>query len=182
MKLLKEPELAMLYKETVLKFSINNDGRQEVISMLSKTPWDPDTEYEIVFRKKRKRRSLDANAYAWSLIGKIAWKIHVEPEEVYREQIRHMSTYEIVPIQVAAVKTWTANWERQGIGWIVEDMGPSKIKGYKNLKCFYGSSVFETGDMARLIELIQDECRELGVETLTPKEKQELLATWEGGK
>ena len=43
-------------------------------------------EYELVRRKPR--RSLDANAYAWELIDKIAAATNLSKVEVYREAIR----------------------------------------------------------------------------------------------
>ena len=43
-------------------------------------------EYELV--KAKKKRSLDANAYCWVLIHKIAEKVHEPPVEVYRTYIR----------------------------------------------------------------------------------------------
>ena len=38
--------------------------------------------------KAKKRRSLDSNAYAWTLIGKLAEVMHLGREEIYRNAIR----------------------------------------------------------------------------------------------
>ena len=54
-------------------------------------------------------------------------------------------------------------------------MGPSKIKGYTNTRCFYGSSVYDTAQMSRLIALIVEECKAAGVETMTPEELERLV-------
>ena len=42
-------------------------------------------EYDI--KKTRKKRSLDANAYAWKLINDISLATRVSPEEVYRNAL-----------------------------------------------------------------------------------------------
>lgn len=38
----------------------------------------------IVIKPYKEKRSLDANAYCWVLIGKIAESIHASKDEVYR--------------------------------------------------------------------------------------------------
>lgn len=46
-----------------------------------------DTDYDLTIKEHREKRSLDANAYAWVLIGKLAAAMHIKPVEVYRQQI-----------------------------------------------------------------------------------------------
>ena len=46
------------------------------------------------------------------------------------------------------------------------------------MKCYYGSSSYDTQQMSRLIELAVADAKELGIETLTPNEIAELLAFW----
>lgn len=40
--------------------------------------------YEILIKEHRKKRSLNANAYAWELIGALAENQGIDKEEVYR--------------------------------------------------------------------------------------------------
>ena len=49
---------------------------------------DPNKEYEI--KEHKEKRSLDANAYCWILCKKIADKLHITKEEVYRKNIKEM--------------------------------------------------------------------------------------------
>ena len=47
--------------------------------------------------KFRKRRSLDANAYCWAMIGKIAEKTNVSNSDVYRAAIKEVGgNYDVV--------------------------------------------------------------------------------------
>lgn len=54
--------------------------------------WDELNEAEIVFtiKKYSKRRSLDANAYAWVLMDKLATVTRIEKTEIYRSFIRNI--------------------------------------------------------------------------------------------
>ena len=48
----------------------------------------PDKQY--VAQIKRKGRSLDANAYAWVLMDKLAAHYRLNPEDIYREKIKQI--------------------------------------------------------------------------------------------
>ena len=58
----------------------------------------------------------------------------------------------------------------------------SKIPGYKLVHAYYGSSTFDTEEMSRLINAIVEDCKELGIETRTPEEIENLLSLWEQAK
>lgn len=141
--------------------------------------------YVAEIKEHRERRSLDANAYAWQLIGKLAAKLSTDgavitPEQVYREAIRDVGdNYEVIPIRDDALDRWREIWTGKGLGWVCEVIGKSKIEGYTNTRCFYGSSVYDKAQMSRLISIIVEECKAAGVETMTPAELASLL---EGGR
>ena len=44
--------------------------------------------YAAVLKEHRERRSLDANAYCWELIGKLSARLGIPPEDLYREAVR----------------------------------------------------------------------------------------------
>lgn len=137
--------------------------------------------YAVEIKEHRERRSLDANAYAWQLIGKLAGKLSangvvITPEEVYREAIRGVGdNYEVIPVRDDALDRWREIWTGKGLGWVCEVIGKSKIAGYTNTRCFYGSSVYDKAQMSRLISIIVEECKAQGVETMTPAELASLL-------
>ena len=131
--------------------------------------------------KFKKKRSLDANAYCWTLIGKIAEKTGVPKTEVYREAIREIGgNYEIVCVKEEAADSLRAGWERNGIGWLTDTM-LSKLDGCTNVMLYYGSSTYDTQQMSRLIEIIVQDCRSLGIETKSPEELASLVGAWGGG-
>lgn len=135
--------------------------------------------YEADLKEHRKKRSLDANAYAWTLLGKLANKVGLSKEEVYREFIKDVGgNYEVLPIRNDAVEKWISNWQTKGIGWVCDILGESKLDGYTNVVTYYGSSTYDSLQMSRLINLIQEDCKQYGIEVMTPAELALLMDGW----
>lgn len=57
-------------------------------------------------------------------------------------------------------------------------MGASKLPGYRNLRAYYGSSTYDTRQMAMLIENLVQDCQALGIETRPEEEIRSLLEAW----
>lgn len=139
-----------------------------------------DKDYDLTIKEHRERRSLDANAYAWLLIGKIAAVMRLDPVDVYREQIAGVGdNFTPMCVREQDVGRFISSWERNGLGWIVKDMGPSKNYGCRNLAAYHGSSTYDTAQMSRLIDNIVQDCKALGIETLTPDKLSLLKEEWE---
>lgn len=137
--------------------------------------------YEAELKEHRQRRSLDANAYAWVLIGKLAAKLNLPKEDVYRHFIKDVgNNYEILPIRDDAVEKWISNWQKKGIGWVCDILGDSKLEGYTNVITYYGSSTYDSKQMSDFIKLIVQECESQGIETMTPQELSLLMGGWNG--
>ena len=135
--------------------------------------------YEADLKEHRKKRSLDANSYAWVLLGKLANKVGLPKEEVYREFVKDVGdNYEILPIRNDVVDKWISNWQQKGIGWVCDILGESKLDGYTNVITYYGSSTYDSSQMSKLINLIVDECKQQGIETMTPGELAMLMDRW----
>jgi hypothetical protein len=118
----------------------------------------------VDIKQHRKKRSMDANAYLWVLCNKLAEKLRITKEEVYKKAIRDVGQFEIVPIREDVVERWITAWDSKGMGWFAELMEDSKLEGYKKVISYYGSSIYNTAEMARLIEEIVSICKEQGVE------------------
>lgn len=137
-----------------------------------------ESDVDVTVKKHRKKRSLDANAYAWVLLDKLAAHYGVAREMVYRQEIQSIGgVSEVLCLRENAAATFCRSWERNGIGWMT-DTGPSKLKGCVNVTVWYGSSVYDTEQMARLIDAIVQDCRDAGIETMTPRELDALVSRW----
>ena len=68
-------------------------------------------------------------------------------------------------------------WATNGLGWFAEPFG-SRIDGCRNVVFYRGSSVYDNAQMSRLIENIVQDCKAVGIETLTPSELERLKEGW----
>ena len=133
----------------------------------------------IEIKPYRNKRSLDANAYAWVLMDKIASKLRITKEEVYRQAIKNIGgVSDTVCVKTEAVEKLCAGWRNQGIGWQTETL-PSKLDGCTNVILYYGSSCYDKEQMHRLLDNIIEDCRSLGIETKSPEEISSLLGGWQ---
>lgn len=138
-----------------------------------------DKDYCLTVKEFRKKRSLDANAYAWVLIHKIADAMRIKPEEVYLQQIPNVGdNYTPMCVREGDVERFKRAWESNGLGWPVKDLGQANIRGCRNLMCYHGSSTYDTAQMSRLIDNIVQDCKALGIETLTPDKLSLLKEEW----
>lgn len=139
---------------------------------------DDDKEYILTIKDKKKKRSLDANAYAWVLMDKIASEMHKSKIEIYQDYIKDIGgNSDIICIQDKALDKFRKIWEKKGIGW-TSDIMPSKIDGCTNVIVYYGSSTYDSKQMSVLIDRIVQDCKELGIETLPPDELLRLQEEW----
>lgn len=144
----------------------------------------PDIEYEITIQKKKNKRSLNASAYCWVLCQKIAEELsksgYTSKEDVYRKAIKDCSHFSYVPVREDAIERYIQIWQGHGLGWLAEDAGECQsLKGYHNIMCYHGSSVYNTKEMARLIDCLTDECEQLGIKLEPSEYIQSLIEGWE---
>lgn len=140
-------------------------------------------ECDIKVTKHREKRSLNANAYMWELCGKIADKLSDDgilftKEEVYRNAVREVGIYEDTPMIYGYQDRLRRAWEEHGTAWITE------IVDYYDdntvlVRCYYGSSQYDSKQMSRLIDYIIQDCDELGIDHRTPGEIADLISLWE---
>ena len=134
--------------------------------------------YEVSIAQQRKKRSLDANGYFWVLCDKLAAKLNIPKTELYRNYVRDIGgNSEIVCVLEKAADRLIDGWTRNGMGWIAEKF-PSKIGNCVNVTLYYGSSVYDTAQMSRLIDLIVQDCKIHGIETMTERELSLLKERW----
>lgn len=134
--------------------------------------------YDCEVKEHREKRSLDANAYCWVLIDKLAQATGIPKTELYRNAIKEIGgVSSVVCVQERAADRLTKGWECNGIGWFSE-RSESRIQGCVNVTLYYGSSTYDTHQMSRLIDNIVEDCKAVGVETLTPEKLSALKEGW----
>lgn len=133
-----------------------------------------DKLYTCTIKQYRAKRSLDANAYAWTLITKIADVMRGSKDEVYLTMLKRYGQSSVVSVIEEAADIF----KRSVKYW--EDFGEADLNGkhFIHIKVFMGSSEFDTKQMAILIDGIVSECKELNIETMTPSEIDRLKGEW----
>jgi len=122
----------------------------------------------------RKKRSLDANAYFWVLCGKIGEVLRKSKDEVYVDLICDYGVFDHLYVVSEAVDAVKQKWRA------CRELGEVWVDGELRacLQCYYGSSVYDTKEMSRLIDGTVQEAKELGIETLTPSELAAMKSAW----
>ena len=138
----------------------------------------PGKVYDVEIKEHRAKRSLDANAYFWVLVDRLAEKTRIPKTDIYRSYIREIGgNNETVCIPTKGVDKLRSGWEHNGLGWLTDTM-PSKLPGCTNVVLYYGSSTYDTAQMSRLIDLIVQDCQEQGIETLPPDKLAGMMEEW----
>ena len=140
---------------------------------------DPQKKYTVTIKEFRKKRSRDANAYAWVLMNKLAGKLNMGVRDLYRHYIPDIpENSQVVCVPTEAVEKLQSGWEHNGIGWCSDTL-KSKLPGCTNVVLYYGSSTFDQKQMGVLLDLIIEDCKQVGVEYLTPEELERLKGEWD---
>lgn len=128
----------------------------------------------IELKKYREKRSLDANAYCWVLIQKLAEVLKKDKDEVYEDMICKYGVFTHYIVKPSAVEKTKEVWRA------VRELGEVTVNGKRGiqLQCYFGSSTYDTKEMSVLIDGIVQECKELGIETLTPSEIEDMKRKW----
>lgn len=158
-------------REGVLTVKLESDFREQ-FDRLNGKPVD------VKINLYKDKRSLDANAYAWAMIHKIAYVIREEPVITYRKLIRDFSCKtKVTCVKAEDMESEIQEFTQGHFGRMV-DIGDSRFPGYVVLHKKYGSSSFDTAQMSAFIEIIQNQCRELGIETEDPNKIKSMLEEW----
>ena len=140
-----------------------------------------DAKYPVVceIRQQRPKRSLNANAYCWALIDKIAKVTNQPSDAVYETMLqRYSEAYTYLVVKPTAVEKVKATLKAGHI--YAYEVGSVEIRGKEGvqLQLYYGSSTFDSKQMARLIDGIVSEAKDLGIETATPAELARYKEEW----
>lgn len=114
----------------------------------------------ITISEPKEKRSLDANAYLWLIIGKIADKMRTSKEEVYKIMLERYGQGFTVTVRdyVDMNKTGIKYWKK------IEE-GDIKGKKYIAYRVFRGSSTYTNEEFSVLIDGVKQEANDLGIST-----------------
>lgn len=164
--------IEFISKKPRMSISFNDPNKIEITFVASRNQapeidaLSDDKDLTIQIRQTIKKRTMSQNSYMWVLLDKIGEKIGHTKEQVYKVYVKDYGVFEILPIKNDAVDSFKNKWSKNGLGWITEDVGESKLDGYTKIIAYFGSSTYNTKEMSRLLDAIIRDCQELGINTL----------------
>lgn len=156
----------------LLELAVRDDIRSKVDELLGK-----DLECEIK-PVRGKKRSLDANAYCWVLLDKLSEKLKIPKIDLYRHYIPLVGeTSDLYKLPIIAVDDFEQAWCKDKLGRMIERL-PVYEADYQTIIVYFSSSDFDTRQMSRFLDLIIEDCKEQGIETMTPEEINKMKDLW----
>lgn len=131
---------------------------------------DRDKPFEV--KPYRQKRSLNANAYAWTLMNEIANRLRTSKDEVYLEMLKRYGQCEVVSVlSDIDISRFVKYYEEIGKGHV-------EGKEFTHYRCYIGSSEYNSREMAILIDGIISEAEQLGIETLPTTAIERMKQQW----
>lgn len=128
----------------------------EVLDGLSKMSGEVD----VIVKGLSKKRSKDANAYFWEIVGQMADKLGATKEEIYFEQLKKYGQSITITVKEGV------DLSRAGFKYY-EKLQDGLRNGTKFVayRVFIGSSQYNTREMSVLIDGTVRDAHELGIQT-----------------
>ena len=132
----------------------------------------------------RAKRSLDANTYYWSLLGKLAAALKISNNYCHNIMLRRYGVpeefdgkpvYIVIPDTDEAEKKASES-ETYHIKPTANVREGNDGNMYRTYILLRGSHGYDTAEMSRLISGIRDECQQCGIPVETPAEIAQLLS------
>lgn len=177
MILREKPMLHNLYDRVNLTLSFEKKNYNELREICSRVEELLGKEIDLGIKVHREKRSLDANAYMWVLVDKIADKTRSTKTDIYQKAIREVGVFHDMAVQEKDAETVENIWKSNGVGWFTEVFN-SPLRNCVRMRFYHGSSLYDTKQMSRLIDYIVDEAKELNIETMSPTELESMKAAW----
>lgn len=156
----------------IISFELNDDFKQWYDEFNGK-------DLEITVKPWREKRSLNANDYFWKLCTMLSETMNIDKNELYRDYIKKMGVYkEFHDMSPEDAKTLQTAWGMLGIGWVTEQVDYEPDGEHVIIRCYYGSSKYSTKRMSRLIDMVVQDCKAVGIPTETPNQIAEMLSRW----
>lgn len=138
--------------------------------------YDENREQQVEIKIHKKKRSLNANSYCWVLIQEIADALKSTKEEVYRKFIKEKGIFRTMTVDNKALNTLIYLWQDKGLGWVVDIL--DKKEDRTEVILYYGTSSYNSKQMATFIDYIVESAKEIGIQVLSPEELVLLKENW----
>lgn len=129
--------------------------------------------YEI--ERKKKKRSLDANAYLWKLSTEIANVLRADKESIYVDMLKKYGQSDVVSVlSTVDVKGYFKYYDEFGKGYV-------NGKEFTHYRVYKGSSEYDVQEFSILLDGVIDEAKNLDIEVISERERSLMLEEWGRG-
>lgn len=130
--------------------------------------FEQDKQKIFEIKEKKKKRSLTANSYYWSLLNQLASVMRMDNQECHFLMLKRYGQYEVVSIR--------SDVSLHSYFKYYEEIGKGKVNGkeFTHYKIYKGSSQMDSKEFAILLDGVRSECEEIGIPVLTPSEIAQL--------
>ena len=140
----------------------------------------------ITIKQYRKKRSLDANAYYWQLLSKVADALRISKPHCHNLMLRRYGQIEFFNDKIAYVmlpdtEETSVKMEQMEESHFAPTSQTTYGKDgvhYRAWKLLKPSHRYDSKEYAILIDGLVDEAKELGIDTLSQKEIKRMVANW----
>lgn len=132
---------------------------QDMSPVLDKVAELAGKEISITISEPKEKRSLDANAYFWVIVGKIADKLRASKDEIYFKLLKDYGQHVVITVKKGY------DISKAGFKYyeVLKD-GLINGKPFTAYRIFIGSSQYTKQEMSVLIDGAVSEAKELGID------------------
>ena len=156
--------------------------REQVMLFLMKQPDDKRLWDVSEYKEKRSRSQ---NSYYWELAGKVATKsvkFGANVNEIHNRNLRELGLLERINNELVCIYIPdTDEAEKQALNaesYHIKPTSQTRVgKDGQVFRCYVmlrGSHTFNTAEMSSLVDLMVQEAKAIGVETMTPDELEHI--------
>lgn len=147
-----------------------------------------DKVHTVEIKPYRKKRGLSANSYYWALVNRLSEVLGESAPVIHNRMLRSYGQVEVIDGKVVyLVLPDTEEAERKTLEADTYHFRPtSNIRPgndgqmYRTYVMLRGSSTYDSKEFSGLVNGLVDECKSVGIETMTPAEIDEMMSRFEG--
>jgi hypothetical protein len=142
-------------------------NRKECIDYLLE---QEDKTFEV--KLYRKKRSNNANGYAWHLLNEMSNVLRASKDDIYVQMLKRYGQSEMVSV--------LSDIDVGGYFKYYEPIANTTLQGkeFTHYRVYKGSSEYDTREMSIFIDGIVSEAKELNIETMPESEIERLKELW----
>lgn len=147
-----------------------DDRRVDISKLRAATAKGKQLTAEI--KQTRKKRSLDANAMLWAILGEMAVVLRADKDELYLIMLERYGVFTHIVVKPNLIERIKSEWRT------VRELGEVTVNGKTGiqLQCFFGSSRYNSMEFSVLLDGVISEAKELGIDLFSEDDKLSALS------